>query len=98
MSEKFTVEQKVQIVIESFTTTNIAELYCKHGISVAQFHRWKERFLEDGKRGIGETSKGNQYEMEIDDLERLIGDQALVISALKKAREGGNDSCNKRSQ
>jgi transposase len=88
MSEKFTVEQKAQIVIESFTATNIAELCRKHGVSVAQFHRWKERFLEAGKRGIGETSKGNQYEKEIDDLKRLIGDQALVISALKKSQGG----------
>ena len=95
MSEKFTVEQKAQIVIESFTATNIAELCRKHGVSVAQFHRWKERFLESGKRGLGETPGGNQYEKEIDDLKRLVGDQALVISALKKLREGGDDGCNK---
>ena len=37
--EKFTVEQKEQIVIESFTATNIAELCRRHGVSVAQFHR-----------------------------------------------------------
>jgi transposase len=39
MPEKFTVEQKEQIVIESFTATNIAELCRRHGVSVAQFHR-----------------------------------------------------------
>ena len=84
MSEKFNVEQKAQIVIESFTATNIAELCRRHGVSVAQFHRWKERFIESGKKGIGETPKGNQYQKEIDDLKRLIGDQALVIDVLKK--------------
>ncbi|WMT49127.1 MAG: transposase [Thermoplasmatales archaeon] len=46
MSEKFTVEQKERIVIESFTATNIAELCRRYGVSVAQFHRWKGRFLE----------------------------------------------------
>ena len=35
MPEKFTVEQKEQIVIESFTATNIAELCRRHGVSVA---------------------------------------------------------------
>ena len=61
MTEKFTVEHKERIVIESFTATNIAELCRRHGVSVAQFHRWKERFLEDGRRGLGESSRGNEY-------------------------------------
>ncbi len=88
MPERFTVEQKFQIVMESFTVTNIAELCRRHGLSVAQFHRWKERFLEGGRRGIGESSKGNEYQREIDDLKRRIGDQALVIDALKKSQQG----------
>jgi putative transposase len=91
MPEKFTVEQKEQIVIESFTVTNIAELCRKHGVSVAQFHRWKERFLEGGRKGLGESSKSsrrNEYQKEIDDLKRLVGDQALAIDALKKNLRG----------
>ena len=88
MPEKFKVEQKEQIVIESFTAANIAELCRRHGISVAQFHRWKERFLEGGRKGLSESSMGNQYQKEIDDLKRLVGDQALVIDAFKKSRQG----------
>ena len=88
MAEKFSVEQKVQIVIESFTSTNIAELCRRHGVSVAQFHRWKDRFLEGGSRALGESSRGNEYQKEIDDLKRLVGDQALVIDAFKKGRQG----------
>ena len=88
MAEKFSVEQKVQIVIESFTSTNIAELCRRHGVSVAQFHRWMDRFLEGGSRALGESSKGNEYQKEIDDLKRLVGDQALVIDAFKKSRQG----------
>jgi putative transposase len=91
MPEKFTVEQKEQIVIESFTATNVAELCRKHGVSVAQFHRWKERFLEGGRKGLGESSKSsrrNEYQKEIDDLKRLVGDQDLAIDALKKNLRG----------
>ena len=88
MPEKFTVEQKEQIVIESFTATNIAELCRRHGVSVAQFHRWKERFLEGGRKGPGESQRGNEYQKEIDDLKRLVGDQALAIDAFKKSRQG----------
>ncbi len=77
MSEKFTVEQKAAIVIESFTSTNIAELCRRHGVSVAQFHKWKERFLEGGSKALGESSKGNQYQKEIDDMKRLVGIRPL---------------------
>ncbi len=93
MSGKYTVEQKAAIVIESFTSTNIAELCRRYGISVAQFHRWKEKFIEGGSRSLGESSKGNEYQKEIDDLKRLVGDQALIIEALKKInrREDEND-------
>jgi len=53
MPEKFSIEQKEQIVIESFTATNIAELCRRYSASVAQFHRRKERFLEDAKKSLG---------------------------------------------
>ena len=72
MSEKFTVEQKEHIVIESFTATNIAELCRRHGVSVAQFHKWKDRFMEGGRKGLGESSRGNEYQKEIDNLKRLV--------------------------
>ncbi len=88
MPEKYNVEQKYQIVVESFTSANIAELCRRYGVSVAQFHRWKERFLEAGRRGLAESSKGNDYQKEIDDLKRLVGDQALVIDAFKKSQQG----------
>ena len=88
MAEKFSVEQKVQIVLESFTATNVAELCRKHGVSAAQFHRWRERFVEAGKKGLGESKKGNEYERQIDELKRLVGDQALAIDAFKKTAQG----------
>ena len=91
MPENFTVEQKEQILNESFTATNTAELCRRLGVSAAQFHRWKERFLDGGRNGSEESSRGNEYQKEIDDLKRLVGDQALVIGALKKV--GRKDGC-----
>ena len=44
ITEKFTVEQKERIVIESFTATNIAELCNRYTMPSAQFHRWKEQY------------------------------------------------------
>ena len=94
MTEKYTVEQKIEIVIESLSAINIAELCRRHGISVVQLNRWKEKFIDGGSRALGESSKGNTYQKEIDDLKRLVGEQALVIDALKKVDRGGNkDDC-----
>ena len=62
---------------------------CAEGMEYP-LHRWRERFLEGGRKGLGESSRGNEYQKEIDDLKRLVGDQALVIDALKKVDRGGN--------
>ncbi len=77
MSGKYTIEQKVAMVIESFSSTNIAELCMRYGISVAQLHRWKKKFIEGGSKALGESSRGNEYQ-------RLVGDQALIIAAFKR--------------
>ena len=82
MTEKFTVDHKELIVIESFTATNIAALCRRHGRSVGQFHRKKYRLLEGGGKGLVESSRGNECQKEIDDLKRLMSDQALAIQAL----------------
>ena len=70
MAEKVSVEQKEQIIIESFTVANITELCRRHGISVKQFYRWKDKFQAGGRKGLAESSTGNEYRKEIDDCNR----------------------------
>ena len=41
MMEKFTADEKVAIVMESFTANNIAELCRRHGVSVSNFYKWR---------------------------------------------------------
>ena len=48
--EKFTADEKVAIVMESFTANNIAELCRRHGVSIASFYKWRDKFIESGKR------------------------------------------------
>ena len=73
MPEKFTVEQKEQIVIESFTATNIAELCRSYGVAPVNFRRWREKFIEGEKKALAQGSNGNQYEEEIDKLKMIVG-------------------------
>jgi transposase-like protein len=86
--EKFTADEKVAIVMESFTANNIADLCRRHGVSVASFYKWRDKFIESGKQGFYGSGGNNGYEKEIDKLKKLIGDQALVIDELKKNYRG----------
>ena len=44
----------------------------------------EEKFIEGGKKALAQGSDGNQYEEEVDELKKIIGDQSLVINELKK--------------
>ena len=95
--EKFTADEKVAIVMESFTSNNIAELCRRHGVSVASFYKWRDKFIESGKKGFYESGRpgDNEYQKENEKLKKLIGDQALVIDELKKITEGRDNGSSK---
>ncbi len=89
MSGKFTPEQKFEIIMESLNSNmTVAELCRKHGVAPVNFRKWREKFFEGGKRALGESNIGNDYEKEIDDLKKIIGEQSLVINELKKISGG----------
>ena len=56
MTNKFTVEQKYEILMESLNSDeSIAEIRRKHGAAPVNFRKWRERFLEGGmwhRRGM----------------------------------------------
>ena len=46
VKNKFTPEQKIQIVLESIRiNTSTAELCRKHNVNPQTFHNWKQRFM-----------------------------------------------------
>ncbi len=91
MTGKFTVEQKYEILMESLNSDeSIAEICRKHGVAPVNFRKWRERFLEGGKKALAEGPLGNEYEKRIDELTKIIGEQTLVINELKKHRQGGD--------
>ena len=89
MTGKFTVEQKYEILMESLNSDeSIAEICRKHGVAPVNFRKWRERFLEGGKKALAEGPLGNDYEKRIDELTKNIGEQTLVINELKKTSAG----------
>ena len=72
--------------MEPFTSTNIAELYQSHGISVSNFHKCRDKFIESGKKEFYELGRSgyDEYKKENEKLKRLVGNQASVINEVKK--------------
>lgn len=66
---------------------SVADICREHRISQTLYYRWRDRFLESGKKGlINGTSDDNHYKAEIEKLQKIIGKQAIQIEILKKQR------------
>ena len=91
MRSRHSVEEKFDIVIESLTeNTTQAEICRRHGIFPTQLAKWKEQFLEGGRKGLSDGKHHHSREEEIDDLKKMMGEQTLVINAFKKRLQGGS--------
>ena len=91
---RWTVEQKIAIVMESLNTNiSVADLCRKHNVTPNAFYGWKDKFLNAGKlalTGYFKTGPGDELTAENENLKKLIGELTIANSALKKAlTEGG---------
>jgi len=80
-------EEKLAIVIEGLKgIKTISEICNEHKISQAQYYKWRDRFLEGGKRALenGSSSEEKHLSIENEQLKEIIADQMLVINTLKK--------------
>ncbi len=50
----WTGEEKYNIIMESFQNPDItiAEICRNHGIAVSMFYKWKDQFLEGGRKEL----------------------------------------------
>ena len=91
---RWSVEQKIAIVMESLNTNiSVAELCRKHNVTPNAFYGWKEKFLEEGKLALAgslNNSPGEELEAKNESLKKLIGELTIANDCLKKAMlEGG---------
>jgi transposase-like protein len=86
---KWTAEEKMAIILEGIKgTKSVSEICREHKISQALYYRWRDKFLEGGKRAIVNGGiEDRVYKAEIEKLQRLIGKQAIQIEILKKTEE-----------
>lgn len=86
---KWTAEEKMAIVLEGLKEKrSVAEICREHQISQTLYYRWRDKFLEAGRKGlVNGASDDNVYRAEIERLQRIIGKQAIQIEILKKTEE-----------
>ncbi len=66
---------------------SVAEICREHQIRQTLYYRWRDKFLEAGKKGlVNGASDDHGYKAEIERLQKIIGKQAIQIEILKKRR------------
>lgn len=85
----WTADEKLAIVLEGLKEKRpVAEICREHQISQTLYYRWRDKFLEAGKRGLANgTGNENVYQTEIEKLQKIIGKQAIQIEILKKTAD-----------
>ncbi len=86
---KWTAEEKLGIVMEGLKEKrSVADICREYKISQTLYYRWRDRFLEGGKKAlVNGASDDNAYKAEIEKLQKIIGKQAIKIEVLKKTEE-----------
>jgi transposase len=86
--KRWTFEEKLQIVLAMLAKNDTVSEICRHHrVSETQAYRWRDQFLEGGKKALndGRTKKGRDALAEENrKLKELVGSQALIIEAQKK--------------
>ena len=82
----WTGEEKYNIIMESFNNPNItiAEICRNHGIAVSLFYKWKEQFLEGGRKGLEGKDPDKALIKENEELKAIIGEMTIANEILKK--------------
>jgi len=85
----WSVEEKLAIVPEGLKEKrSVAEICREHGISQTLYYRWRDKFLEGGKKGLANGYRDDSvYRAEIEKLQKIIGKQTIQIEILKKTAE-----------
>jgi transposase len=88
---RWTAEKRYQIVKEALSQKEpMGQIARRHQVSEALIYRWREKFYEGGKAALafdGRRGSGGEkaaLERQMEELQKLIGEQAVEIRFLKR--------------
>ena len=83
-----TAEEKLAIVLEGLKGgITVSDLFLKYGLPQAVYYKWRDKFLDGGKKGLmnsGQFSLVNPDKSKLEEYEKVIGRQTIEIQILKK--------------
>ena len=81
-----TASLKFKVVLESFTSNNVAETARKYGLNANQLSTWRSYFQEQGPTifQTDASKRERDLEKQVATLEQLLGKKELEIQLLKK--------------
>ena len=88
---RWNAEKRYQIVKEALSQKEpMGQIARRHQVSEALIYRWREKFFEGGKAALAfEGRNGTQggkaiLERQVEELQKLIGEQTVEIRFLKR--------------
>ena len=87
---RWTAEKRYQIVKEALSQKEpMGQIARRHQVSEALIYRWREKFYEGGKAALAFDGRGSggekaALERQMEELQKLIGEQAVEIRFLKR--------------
>jgi transposase len=88
---RWNAEKRYQIVKEALSQKEpLGQIARRHQVSEALIYRWRDKFFEGGKAALafegrdGARGEKAMLEHQVEDLQRLIGEQAVEIRFLKR--------------
>lgn len=88
MKNKLSMEDKMTIILACIKGKEpISTLARRYDISETAIYRWKDQFLEGGRKGLIHNKKDNRVlhlEKELLERDRIIGELSVANKILKK--------------
>ena len=86
---KFSSEFKMMVVLESYASGNALETADRHGIHITQLNKWRKQLKSKSEEVFKSRRGRNQHtgNTREEQLEKIIGKQAIQIELLKKTTE-----------
>jgi transposase-like protein len=82
---RFSPEFKVQVVLQTLRGEGSTAAICRqHGLSADLLTRWRQQFLSHAHQAFADPRRRSDEHVRIAELERLVGQLTLELSAAKK--------------
>ena len=82
---RWSTSRKAELVLELLRGADVTELCRKNGISQAELYRWRDNFIEAGKKSLNfKRGRKDDREKEISRLERKVGQLTVQMEILEE--------------